>query len=309
MIKARALRVDYDEVTAVAEIDLDVAAGEVFGLIGPNGAGKTSTIRALAGVLEPTYGEIELMGVDARRHPEEAHRQLGYMPDFAPLYDDLKVWEYLDVFALAYRLPHAIRRDRIDACLDLARLQEKRDEFVRGLSRGMRQRLVLAKTLIPEPKILLLDEPAGGLDPIGRIELRKILVELAGRGAAVLVSSHILTELSEYCTAVGIMEKGRMVISGTIESVLKQLGSHGALHVRAALPNPALAGVLAGEPLLSGIEVRDNLAAHGAFAGDDKAAAELLARLVAAGIEVADFHVEQDDIEKIFLKVGARELS
>jgi ABC-2 type transport system ATP-binding protein len=309
MIKARALRVDYDDVTAVAEIDLDVAAGAVFGLIGPNGAGKTSTIRALAGVLEPTWGEIELMGVDARRHPEEAHRALGYMPDFAPLYDDLKVWEYLDVFALAYRLPRATRRDRIDACLEVTRLGEKRDEFVRGLSRGMRQRLVLAKTLIPEPRILLLDEPASGLDPIGRIELRNILAALAGRGAAVLVSSHILTELSEYCTAVGIMEKGRMVISGTIESVLARLGSRGTLRVRAARAHSALADILAHEPLLSGIEVKDNLVAHGAFAGGGEDAARLLARLVAAGVEVADFHVEEDDIEKIFLKVGARELS
>jgi ABC-2 type transport system ATP-binding protein len=309
MIKARALRVDYDDLTAVAEIDLDVAAGSVFGLIGPNGAGKTSTIRALAGVLEPTWGEIELMGVDARRHPEEAHRALGYMPDFAPLYDDLKVWEYLDVFALAYRLPRGARRDRIDACLALTRLVEKRDEFVRGLSRGMRQRLVLAKTLIPEPRVLLLDEPASGLDPIGRIELRNILTALAGHGAAVLVSSHILTELSEYCTAIGIMEKGRMVISGTIESVLARLGSRGTLRVRAARAHPALAEILVHEPLLSGIEVRDHLVAYGAFAGSEEDAAKLLARLVAAGVEVADFHVEADDIEKIFLKVGAKELS
>jgi len=289
-------------------VDLDVAAGEVYGLIGPNGAGKTSTIKALAGVLEPTYGEIHLDGVDARRDPEKAHRALGYMPDFAPLYDDLKVWEYLRVFAIAYRLPPERRLDRIDACLAQVHLMPKRDELVRGLSRGMRQRLTLAKTLIPEPKILLLDEPASGLDPIGRIELRDVLLGLARQGAAVLISSHILTELSELCSAVGIMEKGRMVIAGTIQSILARIGSRQTLHVRAARPHPAMAAVLQSDAHVTQVEMQE-AGARAAFTGDDAAAAALLAALIAAGVEVASFHVEQEDIEDIFLKVGAREVS
>ena len=310
MIKARSLRVDYEEVTAVCDLDLEVSAGQVYGLIGPNGAGKTSTIKALAGVLEPTYGDIELMGIDARRHPEEACRALGYMPDFAPLYADLKVWEYLDVFALAYLLPPARRRERVEACLNQAHLTEKRDELVRGLSRGMQQRLTLAKTLIPEPKVLLLDEPASGLDPIGRVELRETLAGLARGGAAVLVSSHILSELSEYCNAVGIMERGRMVISGSIDSILARIGSRGTLHVRLLRPHPALREVLAQSPGLAQLEITaDGLAAQALFAGDDAEAARLLAQVLAAGAAVAAFHVVREDIEDIFMRIGAREVS
>jgi len=310
MIKARSLRVDYEEVTAVFDLDLEVAAGQVYGLIGPNGAGKTSTIRALAGVLEPTYGDIELMGVDARRRPEEASRALGYMPDFAPLYTDLKVWEYLDVFGLAYLLSDRRRRERVEACLAQVHLSEKRNELVRGLSRGMQQRLALAKTLIPEPRVLLLDEPASGLDPIGRIELREILAALARDGAAVLVSSHILSELSEYCTAVGIMERGRMVISGSIDSILARIGSRGTLRVRLVRPHAGLQETLAQCPCLAEVAVAaDGLGAQARFAGGDAEAAQLLARLLSAGAEVSAFHVVREDIEDIFMRIGAREVS
>ena len=309
VIRAQALRVDYDDVTAVRDMDLVIGAGEIYGLIGPNGAGKTSTIKALAGVLEPTYGEVTLAGVDALEHPEEAHRRLGYMPDFAPLYDDLKVWEYLDVFAMAYALPRPRRKERMDYCIELARLQDKRDGLVRELSRGMRQRLALAKTLLHAPDILLLDEPASGLDPIGRVEMRHILTDLARGGAAVLISSHILTELSEFCTSMGIMEKGRLVITGTIDSILTEIGSRGVLHVRAAAPHPAMAEILSGAEFLTQVEVKDDGTAQALVRGDDRDLGKLLARLIGAGVEVTSFHVEKEDIEDIFLKIGAKEVS
>jgi len=309
VICARSLRVDYDDVTAVWDLDLDIAPGEIYGLIGPNGAGKTSTIKALAGVLEPTYGEIRLGGVDALEHPEDAHRCLGYMPDFAPLYDDLKVWEYLSVFATAYALPRPARADRIEECLDIAKLREKRDAFIRELSRGMRQRLALAKTLLHEPTVLLLDEPASGMDPIGRVELRNILCDLARKGAAVLISSHILTELSGFCTSIGIMEKGRLVASGRVEDILQKLGCRGVLHVRAASPHPALAQVLEASEVLSQVEMKDEQTATALMLGSDVDAARLLGQLVAAGVAVSSFHVESEDIEDIFLKIGAREVS
>jgi ABC-2 type transport system ATP-binding protein len=309
LIKAQSLRVDYGDLTAVRDLDLSIGAGDIYGLIGPNGAGKTSTIKALAGVLEPTYGEVALAGVDALEHREEAHRHLGYMPDFPPLYEDLKVWEYLDVFALAYAMSGAKRKERTDRCIEAVRLQEKRDVFVKELSRGMRQRLVLAKTILHEPDILLLDEPASGLDPVGRVEMRNILKDLAQKGAAILISSHILAELSDFCTSVGIMEKGRLVISGTLDSILARIGSTGILHVQVTTPHPAVAQVLGGTEAVTQLEVRPDGSARGLFRGTDADAAKLVSQLVGAGASVSSFHVEKEDIEGIFMRIGAKEVS
>ena len=204
---------------AVSDLSLDVGQGEVCGLIGPNGAGKTTTMRAMLGLIEPTYGEIELAGVDMREHPRDACRAVGFMPDFPPMYDDLMCWEFLDLFAASYGIPRAMRRVVIDRSITLVGLAEKRHAMVVELSRGMRQRLMLAKTLIPDPQVLMLDEPASGLDPPGRIDLKNVLKGLAAAGKTVLISSHILSEMSEFCTSVAIMERGRMVINGTIAEV------------------------------------------------------------------------------------------
>ncbi len=182
------------------------------GLIGPNGAGKTTTMKALLGLIEPTYGEIEVMGVDMREHPEDVYRVMGFMPDFPPVYEDLFVWEFLDLFAASYGTPRASRRAEVDRYLEMVGLSEKRNSLVVELSRGMRQRLMLAKTLIPDPRVLLLDEPASGVDPQGRIELKNIMRRLAEEKRTVLISSHILTEMDEFCTSVAIMERGRMVV-------------------------------------------------------------------------------------------------
>ncbi|MEJ7638559.1 MAG: ABC transporter ATP-binding protein [Singulisphaera sp.] len=219
MIRVRDLRVDYDDVCAVRDLSLEVGPGEICGLIGPNGAGKTTTMRAMLGLIEPTFGEIELDGVDMRERPRDACRLVGFMPDFPPLYDDLKVWEFLDLFAASYFVPRPERPATIGRHLELVGLTEKRDAMVVGLSRGMRQRLMLAKTLIPGPRVLMLDEPASGMDPRGRIDLKNILKALGAEGKTVLISSHILAEMTEFCTSVAIMERGRMVVSGTIEDV------------------------------------------------------------------------------------------
>src|SRR5262245_23664239 len=192
MIRVRGLRVDYEAVCAVHDVSLDVGAGEVCGLIGPNGAGKTTTMRAMLGLIEPTYGEIELAGVDMRERPRDACRAIGFMPDFPPMYDDLKCWEFLDLFAASYFVPRARRKDVIDRSLALVGLTEKRQAMIPELSRGMRQRLMLAKTLIPDPQVLMLDEPASGLDPQGRIDLKNVMKTLAAEGKTVLISSHIL---------------------------------------------------------------------------------------------------------------------
>ena len=223
MIRIRDLRVDYDNVCAVDDLSLTVEPGEVCGLIGPNGAGKTTTMKALLGLIEPTYGEIEVMGVDMRERPEDVYRTMGFMPDFPPVYEDLLVWEFLDLFAASYGIPRARRPVEVDRFLEMVGLSEKRNSLVIELSRGMRQRLMLAKTLIPDPRVLLLDEPASGVDPQGRIELKNIMRRLAEEKRTVLISSHILTEMDEFCTSVAIMERGKVKVGGRIDDVNQRI--------------------------------------------------------------------------------------
>jgi ABC-2 type transport system ATP-binding protein len=307
-IHARGLRIDYDDVTAVQDLDLDIESGMVYGLIGPNGAGKTSTIRALATLLEPIRGEIAIAGVDARERPREARRLLGYMPDNVAVYDDLTVREYLDFFAMAYRHPRPDRPGRIDACLAMTHLEEKADTLAGGLSRGMKQRLVLAKTLLHAPPVLLLDEPASGLDPLARIEFRAILRDLGAQGKAILISSHILTELSDFCNAIGIMERGRMVVSGRIDDILARMSPYTEIEVVLTAPDERLAALLRGHPRVKSSQI-DGAAARVRFDGDAAAIAAFLKELVDAGLPVRRFADRRENIEDIFLKVGAHQIS
>jgi ABC-2 type transport system ATP-binding protein len=308
MIRVRDLRVDYDTVCAVRDLSLEVSPGEVCGLIGPNGAGKTTTMLAILGLIEPTYGTIELAGVDMREHPRDACRAVGFMPDFPPMYDDLLCWEFLDLFAASYSVPRRARPEVIDAALSLVGLTEKRQAMIVELSRGMRQRLMLAKTLIPDPQVLMLDEPASGLDPQGRIDLKNVLKELAARGKTVLISSHILAEMSEFCTAVAIMERGRMVVSGSIAEVQERIMGGSVLVVEVLGDRSALEAIVASDALAGAVE-----RVNGTFAipyrGDAEAASALLAALVKGGVKVASFTRRREGLEEIFLKVGARALS
>jgi ABC-2 type transport system ATP-binding protein len=201
------LRVDYEDLTAVDGLNLDMGPGEIYGLVGPNGAGKTSTFNVLATLLEPTYGEVRLCGIDIREHPEEARQHFGHMPDLAPIPTDLRVWEFLDLFAGAYGIPGPDRKKRIEECLELVSLKDKAKAYCKTLSRGMIQRVVFAKVLLHRPRILLLDEPASGMDPPSRVALRKVLLHLAREGVTTLISSHILTELTGFCTKIGIFHE------------------------------------------------------------------------------------------------------
>ncbi|HWE35375.1 MAG TPA: ABC transporter ATP-binding protein [Isosphaeraceae bacterium] len=308
MIRLRELRVDYDNVCAVRDLSLEVGKGDVCGLIGPNGAGKTTTMKAMLGLIEPTYGEIELAGVDMREHPRDACRVVGFMPDFPPLYEDLYCWEFLDLFAASYGIPRDRRRAECDRALELVGLTEKRNAMVAGLSRGMRQRLTLAKTLIPDPQVLLLDEPASGLDPQGRIDLKNVLKGLAAAGKTVLISSHILSEMSEFCTAVAIMEKGRMVINGTIDEVRDRVMGGTILEVEVLGDPEPLLRIVAEDPLAGKAEqVNGTIAVP--YRGDVEAASDLLAVLVRGGVRVAAFRRRREGLEELFLKVGAKELS
>jgi ABC-2 type transport system ATP-binding protein len=308
MIRIRDLRVDYDNVCAVRDLSLEVEPGEVCGLIGPNGAGKTTTMRAMIGLIEPTYGEINVMGVDVRDRPQDVCRLVGFMPDFPPVYEDLLVWEFLDLFAASYGIPRDRRPIEVGRYLEMVGLAEKRNVLVVELSRGMRQRLMLAKTLIAEPRALLLDEPASGVDPQGRIDLKNILRRLSEEGKTVLISSHILAEMNEFCTSVAIMEKGSLVVSGRIDDVNRRVMGDSVLSVE-VLGEPAVfLSVVGADPRAGPVE-RRNGAYEFRFRGDAAAASDLLAILVQSGVRVASFLRRKGNLEDLFLKVGSRELS
>jgi ABC-2 type transport system ATP-binding protein len=308
MIRVRDLRIDYDTVCAVRDLSLEVGPGEVCGLIGPNGAGKTTTMRAMLGLIEPTYGEIELGGVDMRERPRDACRVVGFMPDFPPMYDDLMCWEFLDLFAASYFVPRTERPGVIDRTLDLVGLTEKRRAMVVELSRGMRQRLMLAKTLIPDPQVLMLDEPASGLDPQGRIDLKNVVKGLAAEKKTVLISSHILAEMSEFCTSVAIMERGRMVISGTIAEIQERIMGGAVLVVEVLGDSGSLVAIVEADPLAESVEQADGTFSI-RYRGDAEQASDLLAALIRGGVRVASFARRREGLEELFLKVGAKELS
>ena len=308
MIQVRDLRVDYDDVCAVQDLTLEVPPGEIFGLIGPNGAGKTTTLRAMVGLIEPTYGEVLLNGVDVSTHRAQAVANVGFMPDFSPLYDDLTVYEFLDLFAASYHMPPAERKPAIEKHLAQVELTEKRDAMTNGLSRGMKQRLMLAKTLLPNPKIVLLDEPASGVDPHARILLKNILKQQRAEGKTVIISSHILSELSEFCTSIGVMERGRMVISGRVEDVASRVFSESRYAVEVIDGATACLATLTADERVSAV-AQDGNGFRFAFAGDDRAASELLAALLTAGARVIQFGRNQETLEELFLQIGAKEVA
>jgi ABC-2 type transport system ATP-binding protein len=295
----------YGRMTALDRLNLGIAPGTIYGFIGPNGAGKTTTLRLLAGLLEPTSGAVRLMGEKLSASGAEAQRLVGYMPDFFGVYDDLRVWEYLDFFARCYRLPATRRKSIVEQLLDLVDLTPKRNAFVQSLSRGMQQRLCLAHALVHDPPVLLLDEPASGLDPRARVELRELLRTLRDMGKTVLLSSHILSELAEVCSEIGIMEHGTLLASGTVDEVRRQLQGASALLVQVLRDPERAAALLREAPGVAEVRADERnerlLRITGAL--DEEQQAALLAKLLAAGIPVSSFHVEEDSLEMLFLRL------
>src|SRR6184192_2878893 len=231
MIETRDLTKMYGDLYALNRLTLKLERGDVYGFIGPNGAGKTTTMRILATLLNPTWGEASVCGYSIYNNAKEIRRVMGYMPDFFGVYDDMKVIEYLEFFAAAYRIKGPERRKKCDQVLELVDLGYKRDALVTSLSRGMTQRLGLARVLLHEPQVLLLDEPASGLDPRARIEMRGLLKELRNMGKTILVSSHILPELADICNKIGIIERGRLLFDGDVESAIRRVRQHIVLDV------------------------------------------------------------------------------
>jgi ABC-2 type transport system ATP-binding protein len=310
-ISTRGLTKQFDRHIAVNDVDLQVEAGEVYGLIGPNGAGKTSLIRMLAAAEEPTTGEIYINGDRLLRDESNPtlKRRLGYLPDDFPLYDDVTVWDYLDYFARLYRLREPRRSQRLREVLELVQLTNKRNSLISTLSRGMKQRLSLARTIIHEPILLLLDEPVSGLDPIARMQFREIIKILQEAGMTILISSHVLSDLAELCTSVGIMELGYLVESATLQELYQRL-SRQEIFLSTLGNLEALQAELKNHPLVEDWEVvqaTGSLRVH--FSGSQEDCAELLRSLIAAGIPLSEFHCTQEDLETIFLKLGHQQAS
>src|SRR4028118_1104093 len=284
-ISTRGLTKQFDRYIAVNDVDLQVEVGEVYGLIGPNGAGKTSLIRMLAAAEEPTTGEIYINGDRLLRDDSNPllKRRLGYLPDDYPLYDDLTVWDYLDYFGRLYRLPSSQRRQRLQEVLELVQLTPKRNSSISTLSRGMKQRLSLARTIIHEPIVLLLDEPVSGLDPIARMQFREIIKILQEAGMTILISSHVLSDLAELCTSVGIMELGYLVESAPLKDLYRRL-SRQQIFLSTLGDVGRLKAELKNHPLVAKWEVISPQRVQVDFTGDGQDSAGFLRSLVTAGI-------------------------
>lgn len=305
-IEIRDLRVDYGHFVAVNDISLSVQPGDVCGLVGPNGAGKTSTFKVLSTLMHPTYGDVRLCGMDLFLQPEDAREVLGYMPDFAPVPGDLRAWEFLDLFAHAHGLGKMKRRRaRIDACLEEVHLTDKRDAWCRELSRGQTQRLVLAKTLLHRPRVMVLDEPASGMDPLSRRDLRMTLRRLAADGVAIIVSSHILSELADMCTTLCVMNKGRILAAGAVDAVRDQLGNTDRMLAVTVLPDSEVIAeeVLRGSAGVAGLTRQGaRLSFH--FHGSDGEQAALLVKLLSENVRVRTFEEQKSSFEDILVQVA-----
>ena len=308
MIEVLGLAKAYDAHWAVNGIGFTVEERDIFGFIGPNGAGKTTTIRIMSTLLEPTQGTIKVGGKCVIDQPEAVGRLIGFMPDQFGVYDRITVWEYLDFFAAAYGISRKKRKIVLQGIMELTDLNGLRDRPAGGLSKGMRQRLCLAKTLVHDPKVLILDEPASGLDPRARIEFRALLKELREMGKTIFISSHILTELSDICTAVAILEKGRLVASGSIESIKKQLQPNLAYRLELLEESASAKGALESFPGVR--EIRED---EGAlvfdFSGGRERVPELLKALIARDVKVTGLQEVKTDLEGLFMKLTKGEVS
>lgn len=307
MIECKKLTKRYGKAIALDGLDLFVGGGELHGFVGPNGAGKTTTMRILSTLLRPDSGDALVEGVSAVTDPVKARALVGYMPDFFGVYDNLKVWEYLDLYAGCLRMGEKERRRRIDELLSLIALTDKREAFVDGLSRGMKQRLCLARALIHDPRLLILDEPASGMDPRARAEMRDILTEIKEMGKTVLISSHILPELSQMCGSMSILERGKLIFSGTVEALEKKIHARAELIVRFADQPEGERAREAREAVQAACDAPIDESEPGIWRigapESDEGDARLLAQLMILGLPICEFKREKATLEQVFMEV------
>lgn len=302
MIETRNLTKRYGDLIAVNNINLSLGEGDVFGFIGPNGSGKTTTMRMIATLLSPDYGEAYVCGKSIYTHPEEIRRLVGFMPDFFGVYDDMTVLEYLEFFASAYRIKGPQRRKVCEEKLELVDMSFKRDAMVNQLSRGQTQRIGLARVLLHEPQVLLLDEPASGLDPRARIEIRNLLKRLGELKKTVIVSSHILPELADVCTRVGMIEKGNLIVDDNVDEVMKKARQRILLYVGVSENTEKAAALLKSHNLVSEIEIQKNVMLV-TLQNDVKDYTFIPSMLITEGFKLCLFREEEINLETAFMEL------
>jgi|EndMetStandDraft_3_1072993.scaffolds.fasta_scaffold179604_2 ABC-2 type transport system ATP-binding protein len=293
---------DYGEFRAVEALNLKIDAGEMFGFIGPNGAGKSTTIRFLATLLKASRGEGIVNGHSVTQNPMAVRQSVGYMPDNFGVYDGMKVWEFLDFFAVAYKIGKGKRKQVINDVLELLDLGHKRDDYVNGLSRGMKQRLCMAKTLVHDPPVLILDEPTSGLDPRARIEVKALFKELKRMGKTILISSHILSELADCCTSIGIIERGQLLMHGPIDDVYRRIRGNRTVEVRFVNGMDVGLSVIRSSPHVRNVAVDVNSCVVELEANDEQVN-ELLQQLVYNKCGVRSFSEKDPSLEDVFMMV------
>lgn len=302
MVEIKDLYKTYGKLTALNKLNLTIKQGELFGFVGPNGAGKTTVLKMIAGLLPADGGEITVAGIDAIRDAAHLKEQIGYVPDFFGVYDDFKVMEYMEFYASVYGITGENARKLCVELLELVKLQDKKESKVDSLSRGMKQRLCLARSLIHNPKLLILDEPVSGLDPRARLEMKHTLRQLNEQGKTIIISSHILSELSELCTTIGIIEHGQMAAKGTIEEITLKINALMPIMVEVAGERKKALQILKECPQVKNISLDREHFVLG-FSGEQEHQVELLQKLVSEGVPVVSFQKKTSDLETIFMKV------
>ena len=312
MLTIENLTKQYGKFLALDHLNLHIDKGEIYGFVGPNGAGKTTTMRIVCGLLKATGGSVIVDGIDAIRQPDDIKRKVGYVPDFFGVYDNLKVMEYMEFYGSMYGMERREIADISEGLLELVNLSDKKDAFVDALSRGMKQRLCVARALIHNPDLLVLDEPNSGLDPRARFEMKEVLKNLRSMGKTILISSHILPELSELCTSVGIMEHGRLVTSGKVDEIIDASQGNQPIHMKVVYVETEepldqyVATVLKEQPFVEKVSFTDDeVLIH--FRGDDLEAARLLNKLFDHHIMVSHYYREKENLESLFLEITGGE--
>lgn len=305
MLKINNLCKSYGKFKAVDNLSLHIPKGEIFGFVGPNGAGKTTTMKIVSGLLDATSGEVYVGGINAFKNSKELKRKIGYMPDFFGVYDDLKVMEYLEFYASIYKIKGQERTKICNDLLQLVDLSDKREAYVDSLSRGMKQRLCLARSLVHNPDLLVLDEPASGMDPRARVEMKEILRTLKNMGKTIIVSSHILPELAELCTSIGIIEGGKIVISGTVEEIMNKVYNAKTLRIKVLDNLEEAINILREYPNLDNIDKTSDTTIEMSIDGDEKHMSALLKRLIENNIPVVTFNLLDGSLEDVFMRVTA----
>lgn len=306
MLKIEGLVKRYGKFTAVDHLDMEVNKGSIYGFVGPNGAGKTTTMKIMAGLLSADEGSVYIDGMNVSEDIDALKDKIGYMPDFFGVYNDLRVDEYMDFYAGTYYIPYEQRKDIIDNLLELVDLKDKRSFYVDSLSRGMKQRLCLARSLIHDPEILILDEPASGLDPRARVEMKEVLKQLRTLDKTIIISSHILPELAEMCTEIGIINRGRLIDSGSVNEIMRHISKERIIDVKVLEGTEKAVKIL--EQLPEVTDIRENtFDVSFGCSGSDEMLSQVLSKLVSAGVPVISFTEREGNLEDIFMKLTGGE--